>query len=279
LGNAMSRWARPLCGGALFLSYIYTSILDIESDSAEHMLHDARVEAFQVLGWLIGLTLLARLPRRRISAVSWAVLLAVALVGSVNVSVGLAAFAALLYWPGENSAGHRRAGAVFVALLIQFAVAPFLFEFCAPYVIRFETMLVGPLVAATVSGATWAIDTISLPNGHAVQINDWCSSFHNVSLAGLAWVALTRLERPDWRRGDLLVLAVVSGLQIFLNTIRIYLMAMSYEMYLYWHTGTGSHIFSITASVLTVLICVEGARYVARDREAQPRALAAEAAE
>ena len=89
-----------------------------------------------------------------------------------------------------------------------------------------------------------------------------CCSFRNVSLAVLSWVALTKLERPQWYPLDVAVLALAAGCQIVLNVVRIYLMALSPDMYTYWHVGTGERIFAIAASAAAVLISAFGARYV-----------------
>ena len=123
-------------------------------------------------------------------------------------------------------------------------------------------MLVGSVVKLTISGANWQGNIISVPGDHAIEVVAGCCSFRNVSLAALCWIALTKLERPEWHRLDIVVLAAAAGCQIALNVVRIYLMALSDDMYLYWHTGMGAHIFSIVASVGAVLISAFGARWV-----------------
>jgi exosortase/archaeosortase family protein len=86
-----------------------------------------------------------------------------------------------------------------------------------------------------------------------------CSSFHNISLGLLCWVAITKLRRPDWAPGDAWVAALVVVAVVLLNTGRVYLMALSAEMYDYWHTGFGAHLFALVASAAVIAISVWGA--------------------
>jgi hypothetical protein len=54
-------------------------------------------------------------------------------------------------------------------------------------------------------------------------------------LPALSWVALPKLERPEWRRLDLAVLGAAADCQILFNTARIYVTALSLEQFLCWH--------------------------------------------
>jgi exosortase/archaeosortase family protein len=141
-----------------------------------------------------------------------------------------------------------------------------------PTLTQFDTMLVGSVVKLTIGGATWQGNVISVPGDHSIEIVAGCCSFRNVSLAALCWIALTKLERPEWRSLDIVVLATAAGCQIGLNVVRIYLMALSDDMYLYWHTGMGAHIFAIVASVGAVLISAFGARLVSLRSATRPLA-------
>jgi hypothetical protein len=151
---------------------------------------------------------------------------------------------------------------IVAALFTQQAIVPIIYALLEAKLIHFDAMLVGTAVELTVNGATWQDNIIAVPSGHSIEVLSGCCSFRNVSLAVLSWVALTKLERPKWYPLDIAVLSLAAGCQIVLNVVRIYLMALSPEMYTYWHVGTGQRIFAITASVAAVLISAFGARVV-----------------
>jgi hypothetical protein len=172
------------------------------------------------------------------------------------------ALGALSFFLFVTAGGDPRRSAVatiFAALFAHQAVIPIVYALLLPKLVDFDAMLVGSAMKLTIAGATWHGNIIAVPSGHAIEIEGICCSFHNVSLAVLSWVALTKLERPQWLGLDLVVLAVAAGFQILLNTVRMYLMAQSLDMYLYWHNGAGSQIFAICASAGAVLICACGA--------------------
>lgn len=228
------------------------------------VMHTLRIDAFQLMAWGVAFILLRQLgPTRRPNHVEIAAAITICLIGELSSAAGLAALTIYLVATTVQDRAPRLAVAtVFGALFVQQTIIPILYDVLVPIITRFDTMLVGSFVELTVRGSTWQGDTISVPWDHSIIVAAGCSSFRNVSLATLCWVSLTKLERPEWRRLDIGVLAIAAGFQIALNVTRIYLMALSDNMYLYWHTGMGSHIFAVTASAGAVLVCAFGARYV-----------------
>jgi exosortase/archaeosortase family protein len=247
----------------LLICRFHEAAIDMDSLPDRDVLHAMHIDAFQVLAWGVAFCLLGRLGSPRWpNAVDIAGALIVCAVGSLSSAAGLATLALLLTLTACGDVGRLAAATVFAALFFQQAIMPLVFDLLWPTLTQFDTMLVGSIVKLTISGATWQGNIISVPGDHSIEIVAGCCSFRNVSLAALCWVALTKLERPQWRRLDIVVLAAAAGCQIALNIVRIYLMALSDDMYLYWHTGMGAHIFAITASFGAVLISAFGARWV-----------------
>jgi hypothetical protein len=252
-------------GPAVFLLMcrIHESAIDMESIPERDVLHVMHIDAFQVLAWGVGFCLLGRLgSNRKPPAIDIAGTGIVCIIGFFSSAAGLATLALLLTLTASGEVRRLAAATVFAALFAQQAIMPILFDLLWPALTQFDTMLVGSVVKLTISGANWQGNIISVPGDHAIEVVAGCCSFRNVSLAALSWVALTKLERPRWHWLDIVVLATAAGCQIALNVLRIYLMAMSDDMYLYWHTGMGAHIFAIIASVGAVLISAFGARWV-----------------
>jgi hypothetical protein len=77
-----------------------------------------------------------------------------------------------------------------------------------------------PVVQAephNVSGYSWH-GTVIETEGHGIAMFGPCSSFHNISLGLLCWVAITKLRRPDWAPGDAWVADLVVVAVVVLNT-------------------------------------------------------------
>jgi hypothetical protein len=107
------------------------------------------------------------------------------------------------------------------------------------------------------SGFTWN-NTIIHSGAHSIVVLSGCSSFHNISLGLLAWIALTKLARPVWVKADAAVALAVCAAVLLLNLLRIYLLALSAESYAYWHTGPGEQIFVWVTSATVVAIALAG---------------------
>jgi hypothetical protein len=237
-------------------------------------IHAMRIDAFQLLAWGVGFYLLWQLfPIRRPNAFDIAGTIIVCLIGCFSSAAGLAALSLLLIVTGPDDTRRLAAATVFAALFTQQAIVPIIHDLLIQKMTQFDAVLVGSVVELTVPGATWQGYIITVPSGHAIEVLPGCCSFTNVSLAFLSWVALTKFERLEWHRLDIVVLLAAAGSQILLNTVRIYLMAMSPEMYLYWHLGPGSQIFAAIASAAVVLIGAFGARWVSLRAANRPLAV------
>jgi hypothetical protein len=244
---------------------VYDAIFDLSSLSGWEAMHAMHLDAFQLLAWGVAFYLLGRLsPGRAPNRYEIAGAIMVCLIGAFSSAAGLAALSLYLFAMAAGDGRQHAVATVFAALFGQQAVVPLIYGLVVDKLTRFDAMLVGTAVKLSDAGATWQGNIIALPSGHAIQILEACCSFHNVSMAVLSWVAVTKLERPQWRPGDIAVLAAAAGCQVLMNAVRIYLMAQSFDMYDYWHNGAGARIYSVSASAAAVLIVAYGAHLVSR---------------
>jgi hypothetical protein len=251
---ALTIFARRIWEGGVDVS------VAAENDDWMHQVH---IDTVQLLAWGVAFYLLGRLGRySRLSTTSLGILGVICLVGAFTSAIGLLALSIYFFFTDEGDKKTRAIAAIFAALFAQKVIAPVIFGFLWPELTRLDAALVGSVLQLTVPGAMWGDNIIAMPSGFSVEIIARCCSFHNVSLAALCWVALTKLERPAWKRLDVAVLAAAAGVQVTFNTVRIYLLVLSPEMYNYWHFGLGSKMFVASASAAAVLICTFGARWV-----------------
>jgi hypothetical protein len=163
-----------------------------------------------------------------------------------------------------RDADLRAAAAIIGALSINALWGPVFFSFFALELLRADAALVGAVFALTRPDVIWLDTTIGVPGGHTIVVMAGCSSFHNISLALLAWVSLTMLQRRSWVRYDLLVAMAAVAATVSINAVRLYLMAWSRDGYAYWHNGTGAEIYSAAAILSILVIGFEGARRTGR---------------
>jgi hypothetical protein len=135
-----------------------------------------------------------------------------------------------------------------------------LFSLFAFDLLRADAAIVGAFLDLTQSGYAWH-DNVIATQGHSIEIYSGCSSFHNVSLAMLCWVTLTKLTRPIWIATDFIFGAAACAVMIAVNVARLYVAALSYGSYEYWHNGDGAHIFQVGVSVIILLICLWGCSF------------------
>lgn len=242
---------------------LFDASADVAGSPDQSVLHVLHIDAFQLLAWGVVLYLLNQQPSiQPVTRTHVVGALLICIIGSLSSVAGVGLLSLYLIYVADRDVRRWATATVFVALFFQQAIVPWLYDLLVPTMTRFDTLFVGSAVQWTIPGATWQDDIITVPSGHSIEILAGCCSLRNVSLASLCWVALTKLERPVWSRYDIAVLAAAAGFQILLNVVRIYLMAMSPDMYLYWHDGMGEKIFAVCASAAAVLISSFGARWV-----------------
>jgi len=221
------------------------------------------VDAFRLLAWYAIFDLARRADAERPSTardVALAVLLCTIDIVPSDKIVWIVASAAALYFlvASANDLSLRAAAIVLGALSVNEFWARVVFKLLAFDLLRADTALVGSAMAMTHTGVDWHDNIITMPSGHSVEVLAGCSSFHNLSLALLCWVVVSKLHRPQWSKRDLAVAGTACLTIITLNVARIYLMALGLDFYMFWHEGAGSQIFALGASFITLLICLYG---------------------
>jgi exosortase/archaeosortase family protein len=173
----------------------------------------------------------------------------------------LALGAAFFFWTrGRDDPKLRAAGTVFAALTIQEYWGHIVFDLFALPLLRAETAVVGALMHAARAGTVWQGNVITGPSGFGIILYSGCSSFHNLSLAMLCWLTVSKLRNQDWQSRDLVIGCVIGATMIACNVMRLCLMAWSPDLYEYWHNGLGAQIFAVGASVLVLFLSLYGSR-------------------
>jgi hypothetical protein len=222
-----------------------------------------KINAFQILGWfaVLRLLFLQESSTRVTKQDFWAT----GVVGAINLlppdnAVWLAASlaAAYIYVQSQKGSNGRAGAGVLAALCVQSLWGPTLFSLFSVYLLRADAALVGVALDMTRSGFVWH-DNVIMTKDHSIEIYNGCSSFHNISLAALCWISLTKLKRPTFIKSDFLFGAAACFAMIALNATRLYLMSLNSEKFVYWHDGFGAEIFAVTSSFIIATICVWGA--------------------
>lgn len=225
--------------------------------------------AFYYLGWYVVFRLLLDSnPVTR--ATPWDVAFTVLIAGMnflpTVTAMWTSATVAAIFLLATSTGDRKLQAAAIVLLALSFngRWGPLLFDVLAIYVLRADAALVGTALSLTQPGMTWHDTIVGMPNGHSVFIYSPCSSFHNISLGLLCWVAVTKLVRTAWVRSDILVATGVCVTVIVLNGVRLYLMALSPDYFAYWHDGFGNQMYAWATTLAVLLISLWGALRLGR---------------
>ena len=172
--------------------------------------------------------------------------------------ISITAVGLYLLFTSPRESKTRAAGIVLLALSFNGLWGPQFFDFFAFPLLRADTALVGAALSLTQPGISWHDTLIASPE-HSIVVYGPCSSFHNISLSLLCWVALTKLVRPAWAPGDALVAFLVCAAVVVLNTTRLYIMALGPSQFAYWHTGFGADLFAWTTPAVVIAVSLWGA--------------------
>ena len=264
----------------LFATKFFQSLLQVSGLSFRDSLfiQAAGISAFQLLAWFAVFRLLVREPSR--APASRQDFVVIGLLGIINIVLGiidlmpaqrviwiLATLAAIYIFLTNTKGSYSRAAAiVLMALCVQSLWGPIFFSLFAYDLLRADAAIVGAVLDVTRSGYTWH-DNVIATQGHSIIIWSNCSSFHNVSLAMLCWVTLTKLNRPNWIATDLIFGAAACAVMIAVNVARLYVAALDVGSYEYWHNGNGAHIFRVGVSLIILLISLWGSSISDRRHE------------
>jgi exosortase/archaeosortase family protein len=220
------------------------------------------VGAFQILGWFAVLRLLylqtSSGPTSRQDFCAAGVVIAINLLPSGKATWIAASLAAFYIYARSAKGSNGRAGAsVLAALSVQSLWGPTLFSLFTVHILRADAALVGFALNLTRSGFEWHENVISSQD-FSVGIYNGCSSFHNISLAALCWISLTKLHRPTFIKTDFKFAAAAGLAVIALNAARLYTISLGRENFAYWHDGSGAEIFAVASSFIIAAICAWG---------------------
>lgn len=250
----------------IFLNQLFATVSQTPLTSAWELVSElGAVSFFQIMAWYAIFRLLASSDRARRAQMrdvltALALCLPLFLPASRMIQV-VALAAAVFFWiRGRSDPKLRAAGIVLAALSIQQFWGHIVFDFFALPLLRAETAVVGTILEAARAGTVWRDNVITGPSGFGIIVYSGCSSFHNLSLAMLCWLTVSRLRNPIWRNRDLVTGGVIGVTMIACNVMRLCLMGWSSGLYEYWHDGAGAQIFAVGASVLVLVLSLYGSR-------------------
>jgi hypothetical protein len=252
---AVFRWAVVILLANQLLRIIKASAPTTLPDTITSLLS---VSVFQCLAWYVVFQLLGASERTRIAPNrDWVVGLGSCMMvfipthGSVWIAATMIGVYLILTPDGDRKL--RSAGIVLLALSIQGSWGSLLFEVIASPLLRAETAVVGSILQTMQSGTSWQDNMITAKSGWGIVIYPYCSSFHNVSLALLCWVTISRLASDTWHGRDYAVAGLIAAAMIAMNMTRLALMSVNQSFYYYWHDGTGNPIFAMTTTLFVLL--------------------------
>jgi hypothetical protein len=226
--------------------------------------------AFQYLAWYALFRLLADSNRTAPASstdIAFALFATLVPFFPMNPLVWLSATATAAYLlatrRGDGKLGA--AGIVLLALAINGLWARQFFDVFALFLLRADAAVVAAALSLTQPGIIWH-DTLITSPGHSIVIFGPCSSFHNLSLSLLCWVALSKLGRTAWAPRDAFVALLIFTTVVLFNSVRLYFMALSPEQYAYWHSGFGEQLFAWTTPAAVIAISLWGSLQNLRPR-------------
>ena len=226
------------------------------------------LQAFEMLGLFVAIFRLSQSEWCLYDPIDVAgLMLAVLVALSGHYALAVAVFACALYFHSRHDLPRQAAAALMMAISIQAVWAPLLFSRLSFLLLPLDAKAAGAALSLIVPGAGTDHTTIFMPNGFNVTVVAGCSSFHNISLASLCWVAVTLLQRPYWTRRDAFVGLATALVQVGFNVARLMVVSTSEPLFNYWHDGSGRHAFAIGATMAAILIAFFGASW-AQDRQA-----------
>ncbi len=156
----------------------------------------------------------------------------------------------------------RQGAVILLATTIPMFWSGLLFRFFANPILNADASLV-----SWVLGTGRAGNIVELPDhsGHLVIFGP-CSSLANVSLGILCWVTVSELAGRKRSPYDIFWCLFASAAVIAVNVARMALMGVSESLYKTVHGNFGAALTSLIITVVTISICVFGAR-----RELFPR--------
>jgi hypothetical protein len=194
---------------------------------------------------------------RQIDIVFACLILAIVALPVASLSLlSLSVLSAYVFWTSQKGSLQRRSAIIFFAICVPMLWGPALLVIAAPPLLKIDAFLVGMLIGTKQSG-----NVVTFIDGvHSMAIWPPCSSFHNISQAALAWVALSQTLGRDLGPKDIFWggLAVIAAAAV--NLGRLCMMAVSPEYFETIHGPLGAQIAGGLTIFLIAVICMIGQR-------------------
>lgn len=123
-------------------------------------------------------------------------------------------------------------------------------SFIEPWLLPIEAAL--GYVPLSLFGSFSLVGNAILGQGHGVVVFTGCSAFANTITAAFIWLSLVKIQGTEFQGWHFRGLAFSLAAIVLLNTVRLTLMAYSYDGYVFWHNGYGATFVSL-AMLLIVL--------------------------
>lgn len=161
---------------------------------------------------------------------------------------------------GEHS---RAASIVLFAISGNTFFSPIFYQLTLPELIHADAFLLGNLLKIIRPDILWSGAVFKSADGMAIALVGACSSFQNISLAFVAYIAIAIYMRNFLVRKDIVFIFIIGLLMIALNDIRLILTTWNKAYYLYWHDGNGAVIYQNIANLVIVITAVWGVKIAA----------------
>jgi hypothetical protein len=170
--------------------------------------------------------------------------------------LGVCLLAAYVFLTAPKNSPQQRGAVIFFAMCVPMFWGPALFTFTAAPLLNVDAFLVSSVLGVERSGnLVQTFDTI-----HRIQIWPGCSSFHNISQAALAWLALSQTLGRRLQATDALWCALAVSLAVAVNLTRLALFCIFPDYYATIHGPVGAQTAGALTLILIVTVCMVGLR-------------------
>ncbi len=170
--------------------------------------------------------------------------------------LGLDVAAVYVIWVSPSGSGMRRGGLIFFTLTIPMCWGPLVLHAFAQPFMWTDAVFVSNLIGTERIG-----NVVKFADGTATfQIFPACSSFHNMSVAFLAWMAISQYLKPKWSPKDT-GWCLLAGFSVLgANVTRLALIGLFREHFDTIHGSIGSTVADLVSLSLIIGICLLGVR-------------------
>lgn len=172
----------------------------------------------------------------------------------------LSFFSLYVYFTSPRKSSLQRSAFIFFAICIPLFWGPVLFALAAPLLLKINSFLVATLIGAQRTGNVVYFVGSFQDGPRWMQIWNMCSSFHNISHAALAWVALTQTLGRDLGIKDVFWCGLVMILAGSVNLARLITMALWPKYFDTIHGPLGGQIAGTLTIILIAFVCIFGQR-------------------